>query len=87
MKIIENEKVYNSENPEWIVVAEYNRSTEIEKIYRTKNKEYVYYNKTILISDVPTPPIESMTVLTNVEAYEKLNNFRGIVYYEKFEEA
>lgn len=87
MKIIENEKVYDTANPNWTVVAEYKKATEVERIYRTKNNEYIYYNKISLDNDVPTPPIESMKVLSKVAAFEKLNNFRGTVFYEKFEEA
>lgn len=87
MRIIANGKVYNTENPNWDILAEYNTAYEIEKIYRTKGNEYVYYNKQILDSDVPTPPIEKMFLLMHDVAYAKLSNFRGIVYYDKFEEA
>lgn len=84
MKLIAKGKVYDTDNPQWVIVAEYKKPLDVDIIYLTTTGEFIRYTKVILETDVPTPPIEKVVLLDNEVAYEILNNFRGVVYYDKF---
>lgn len=87
MKLIAKGKVYDTDNPKWVIVAEYTKPLDVDIIYLTTTGEYVRYTKVILETDVPTPPKEKMELLEFEKAYEILSNFRGVVYYDKFPSA
>lgn len=87
MRIIAKGKVYDTNNPKWVILAEYTKPLDVDIMYKTTTGEYVRYTKVILDTDTPTPPIEKMELLEDAKAYDILSNFRGVVYYDKFEEA
>lgn len=87
MKILKNGKLYDNANPKWVVIAEYTNGEEKHIVYRATDGNFIEYTRTVLKTDVPTPPVENLTVLSEQRAYEVLNNFRGTVDYGKFEEA
>ena len=93
MKKIHKGLVYDTDNPKYVIVAEYKSGEDLHIIYRVvhtssrTSTNYVNYSKVTRVTDSPQPAEENMYIYTSDEIERILNNFRGEVYWEKFKNA
>ncbi len=91
MKKLINGIVFDPESTDWLLIAEDVKDEEgdfrmIWKYVGDKvGIEYVLHTKIPLETDVPVPPLETLSGINGLNNLDNLiNNWRGTVYWEQF---